>query len=139
VTQKSFISGTANPTFALLEYHLSKDGLSDAQLETLQDKIGNITAMVQIGSVGGALIAFIACDKLGMPAIHTGLVLEANGTHRTNMGYPTTMSDLAYRRDCFHDIWWKLWTSVGRQIRDGFGNRTNHCSRSSVSRNLFRY
>lgn len=24
--------------------------------------------MVQIGSVGGALIAFIACDKIGMPA-----------------------------------------------------------------------
>jgi hypothetical protein len=31
----------------------------------LASKVGNITAMVQIGSVGGALIAFIACDKLG--------------------------------------------------------------------------
>ncbi|KAG9240633.1 MFS quinate transporter [Calycina marina] len=28
-------------------------------------KQGNITSMVQIGSVAGALIAFIACDKLG--------------------------------------------------------------------------
>jgi galactitol-specific phosphotransferase system IIC component len=33
--------------------------------KALQNKIGNITAMVQIGSVGGALIAFIACDKIG--------------------------------------------------------------------------
>jgi ABC-type Fe3+/spermidine/putrescine transport system ATPase subunit len=33
----------------------------------LASRTGNITAMVQIGSVGGALIAFIACDKLGEP------------------------------------------------------------------------
>jgi hypothetical protein len=25
--------------------------------------------MVQIGSVGGALIAFIACDKIGTPSV----------------------------------------------------------------------
>jgi hypothetical protein len=31
----------------------------------LAEKAGNITAMVQIGSVGGALIAFIFCDKVG--------------------------------------------------------------------------
>lgn len=53
VTQKSFIS----------EYHLVKSKTLDAK--ALQNKIGNITAMVQIGSVGGALIAFIACDKIG--------------------------------------------------------------------------
>jgi hypothetical protein len=29
------------------------------------NRAGKITAMVQIGSVGGALIAFIACDKIG--------------------------------------------------------------------------
>ena len=28
-------------------------------------KTGNITAMVQIGSVAGALIAFLACDRIG--------------------------------------------------------------------------
>lgn len=53
VTQKSFIS----------EYGLS---VTPTQNKTqLASRIGNITAMVQIGSVGGALIAFIACDKLG--------------------------------------------------------------------------
>ncbi|CZR58162.1 related to quinate transport protein [Phialocephala subalpina] len=53
VTQKSFIS----------EYGLS---VTPTQNKTqLAAKIGNITAMVQIGSVGGALIAFIACDKIG--------------------------------------------------------------------------
>jgi len=53
VAQKSFIS----------EYGLS---VTHTQNKTqLASKIGNITAMVQIGSVGGALIAFIACDKLG--------------------------------------------------------------------------
>jgi hypothetical protein len=45
----------------------------------LQNKIGNITAMVQIGSVGGALIAFIACDKIGE---HTGKQLFVE--HFTN-------------------------------------------------------
>lgn len=28
-------------------------------------RTGNITAMVQIGSVAGALIAFLACDRIG--------------------------------------------------------------------------
>lgn len=53
VSQKSFIA----------EYNLVKSKTLDAK--ALQNKIGNITAMVQIGSVGGALIAFIACDKIG--------------------------------------------------------------------------
>ncbi|KAH6713619.1 hexose transporter protein [Leptodontidium sp. MPI-SDFR-AT-0119] len=53
VTQKSFIA----------EYGLS---VTPTQNKTqLASRVGNITAMVQIGSVGGALIAFIACDKLG--------------------------------------------------------------------------
>ncbi|KAH8784620.1 quinate permease [Hyaloscypha finlandica] len=53
VTQKSFIN----------EYNLK---LTKSQNATqLAQRTGNITAMVQIGSVGGALIAFIACDKLG--------------------------------------------------------------------------
>ncbi|PBP19133.1 quinate permease [Diplocarpon rosae] len=53
VTQKSFIA----------EYDLI---VTATQNETqLASKIGNITSMVQIGSVGGALIAFIASDKLG--------------------------------------------------------------------------
>ena len=62
VTQKSFMS----------EYHLNAPkNPTKAQSAALASRIGNITAMVQIGSVGGALIAFIACDKLGkfMPAI----------------------------------------------------------------------
>lgn len=46
-----------------LEYNLKVSETLDKT--QLADKIGNITAMVQIGSVGGALVAFIACDKLG--------------------------------------------------------------------------
>lgn len=53
VTQKSFIS----------EFKLST---SKTQTATqLANRIGNITAMVQIGSVGGALVAFIFADKIG--------------------------------------------------------------------------
>lgn len=33
--------------------------------DAVAQKIGNIAAMVQIGSVAGALIAFIACDRIG--------------------------------------------------------------------------
>lgn len=75
VTQKSFISGELYHKLCSLstctnswhqEYGLvTSKTLSD---KDLQNKIGNITAMVQIGSVGGALIAFIACDKLGASA-----------------------------------------------------------------------
>ncbi|KAJ5035483.1 uncharacterized protein L3040_007950 [Drepanopeziza brunnea f. sp. 'multigermtubi'] len=53
VTQISFIS----------EYGLKVTPTQNAT--QLASRIGNITSMVQIGSVGGALIAFIACDKLG--------------------------------------------------------------------------
>ncbi|RDW68298.1 hypothetical protein BP5796_08955 [Coleophoma crateriformis] len=53
IAQKSFIA----------EYGLkTSKTLSAAELAQKQ---GNITAMVQIGSVAGALIAFIACDKIG--------------------------------------------------------------------------
>ncbi|KAF4628293.1 hypothetical protein G7Y89_g9861 [Cudoniella acicularis] len=52
VSQNSFVS----------EYGLTTKHLSKAELAS---RIGNITAMVQIGSVGGALIAFISCDKIG--------------------------------------------------------------------------
>ncbi|KAH6673152.1 MFS quinate transporter [Halenospora varia] len=53
VAQKSFIS----------EYGLKVGpGLDKDQLA---NRVGNITAMVQIGSVGGALIAFIFCDRIG--------------------------------------------------------------------------
>ncbi|KAJ5156901.1 MFS quinate transporter [Penicillium canariense] len=56
VAQKSFMS----------EYGLvpSKKPTT-AELAMLANRKGNITAMVQIGSVGGALLAFILCDKLG--------------------------------------------------------------------------
>lgn len=52
----------AQPSF-ISEYHLT--AAQAGGKIALASKIGNITAMVQIGSVGGALIAFIACDKLG--------------------------------------------------------------------------
>ncbi|KAL3426753.1 MFS quinate transporter [Phlyctema vagabunda] len=53
ITQKSFMS----------EYNLKvSPTLNESQLA---EKKGNITAMVQIGSVAGALIAFIANDRLG--------------------------------------------------------------------------
>ncbi|TVY13281.1 putative quinate permease [Lachnellula arida] len=53
VTQKSFVS----------EYNLKVT--KTFSKAALAEKTGNITAMVQIGSVGGALIAFIFCDKIG--------------------------------------------------------------------------
>jgi hypothetical protein len=51
----------------LLEYNLKTSKTLNAT--QLANKIGNITAMVQIGSVGGALIAFIACDKIGVSSM----------------------------------------------------------------------
>ncbi|KAK0260991.1 hypothetical protein LTR35_017924 [Friedmanniomyces endolithicus] len=53
VAQRSFIA----------EYHLTAGrGLSTT---ALAQKVGNVTAMVQIGSVAGALIAFIFNDRIG--------------------------------------------------------------------------
>ena len=49
----------------VLEYHLKVT--KTFTKSDLAQKTGNITAMVQIGSVGGALIAFIFCDKIGRP------------------------------------------------------------------------
>lgn len=51
----------------------------------LASKIGNITAMVQIGSVGGALIAFVFCDKIGEPELAV-LEFYANAYRRSNLG-----------------------------------------------------
>jgi hypothetical protein len=53
----------------MLEYDLVKSKHQTAA--QLANKIGNITAMVQIGSVGGALIAFIFADKIGKPLVNT--------------------------------------------------------------------
>lgn len=53
VTQKSFIAEYGLMTSS----HLDKTQLAS--------RIGNMTAMVQIGCVGGALIAFVFCDKIG--------------------------------------------------------------------------
>lgn len=53
VAQKSFIS----------EYGLKTSATLNAT--QLAQRTGNITAMVQIGSVAGAMVAFIFCDKIG--------------------------------------------------------------------------
>jgi hypothetical protein len=45
------------------EYHLSVSNTQNE--EQVAARLGNVTAMVQIGSVAGALIAFFACDKIG--------------------------------------------------------------------------
>ncbi|WEW56993.1 hypothetical protein PRK78_002452 [Emydomyces testavorans] len=52
VQQKSFIS-----KYKLKDPHLSATEQAD--------KLGNIAAMVQIGSIGGALIAFLITDRIG--------------------------------------------------------------------------
>ncbi|EEP81348.1 conserved hypothetical protein [Uncinocarpus reesii 1704] len=45
----------------------SKYGLNDPNLSKAEqaNRLGNITAMVQIGSIGGALIAFLITDRIG--------------------------------------------------------------------------
>lgn len=53
IAQKSFVS----------EFKLSTSKTQTAA--QLAQKTGNITAMVQIGSVAGALLAFIAADRIG--------------------------------------------------------------------------
>jgi MFS family permease len=53
VTQKSFVS----------EYGLTATNAGG--VTALANKTGNITVMVQIGSVAGALIAFFTCDLVG--------------------------------------------------------------------------
>ena len=53
----------AKPLTSTPEYGLTKSKHQTAA--ELANKIGNITAMVQIGSVGGALVAFIFADKIG--------------------------------------------------------------------------
>lgn len=58
---EGLISGTINQKAFLSEYPV-KYGLTAG--ESAQ-RIGNITSMVQIGSVGGALLAFILSDRIG--------------------------------------------------------------------------
>ena len=40
-------------------------GLDDLGTDALADVKGNVSSMVQLGSIPGALLAFIACDRYG--------------------------------------------------------------------------
>jgi hypothetical protein len=45
---------------------MSEFGLGlNVDADEVAQRKGNITSMVQMGSVAGALIAFVACDKIG--------------------------------------------------------------------------
>lgn len=60
---EGLISGTiAQPSFKS-EYHLNVDK-AKTNANLVAQKTGNITAMVQIGSVAGALVAFLVSDRV---------------------------------------------------------------------------
>ncbi len=115
-------------------YNLS---VSKTQNKTqLAAKIGNITAMVQIGSVGGALIAFIACDKLGIINIfeYTSWCEKADILVRSNMGHSPALYGLDYWCYYLYYSCGKLWANPCWKIHNGSRNRSNNSCRSNLSR-----
>jgi Sugar (and other) transporter len=61
---EGLISGTISQISFENEYHLSVNK-AKTNADAIAQRTGIITAMVQIGSVAGALIAFLACDRIG--------------------------------------------------------------------------
>ncbi|EGC46741.1 conserved hypothetical protein [Histoplasma capsulatum var. duboisii H88] len=59
---EGLISGTVNQKSFIAEYHLDDPDMST---EDRASRLGNITGMVQIGSILGALLAFIVTDRIG--------------------------------------------------------------------------
>ncbi|KAI9727428.1 MAG: hypothetical protein M1834_008372 [Cirrosporium novae-zelandiae] len=59
---EGLISGTVVQKSFVEKYGLNDPSLTETEQADLK---GNITAMVQIGCVGGALIAFLLCDRIG--------------------------------------------------------------------------
>ncbi|KAM5451982.1 hypothetical protein McanCB49686_005446 [Microsporum canis] len=59
---EGLISGTVQQKAFISKYRLNDPLLSESEKANL---LGNITAMVQIGSIGGALLAFLITDKIG--------------------------------------------------------------------------
>ncbi|EZF30057.1 MFS quinate transporter [Trichophyton interdigitale] len=59
---EGLISGTVQQKAFISKYRLNDPLLSESERANL---LGNITAMVQIGSIGGALLAFLITDKIG--------------------------------------------------------------------------
>lgn len=57
---EGLISGTLSKTHFV--HLLGLDKMSETELANVE---GNISAMVQIGSVGGAALAFVLCDRIG--------------------------------------------------------------------------
>jgi hypothetical protein len=98
----------------------------------LASKVGNITAMVQIGSVGGALIAFIACDKLGMLFYNIRNEEHILMLSRTHLGDPTTLFDLDSWSYHLHHFSRQLWPGSRRTICHGIRNWTDHCCSTSI-------
>ncbi|EEH35687.1 arabinose-proton symporter [Paracoccidioides lutzii Pb01] len=59
---EGLISGTVQQKSFIAEYHLKDPNMSE---EGRADRLGNITGMVQIGSIVGALLAFVVTDRIG--------------------------------------------------------------------------
>ncbi|PGH15205.1 hypothetical protein AJ79_02570 [Helicocarpus griseus UAMH5409] len=59
---EGLISGTVQQKSFIAEYHLEDPSISE---RARADTLGNITGMVQIGSIAGALLAFIVTDRIG--------------------------------------------------------------------------
>ncbi|EEQ87368.1 MFS quinate transporter [Blastomyces dermatitidis ER-3] len=59
---EGLISGTVQQKSFIAEYHLDDPAMSAGARAS---RLGNITGMVQIGSIAGALLAFIVTDRIG--------------------------------------------------------------------------
>ncbi|QSS61079.1 quinate permease [Histoplasma capsulatum] len=59
---EGLISGTVNQKSFIAEYHLDDPDMGTKERAS---RLGNITGMVQIGSILGALLAFIVTDRIG--------------------------------------------------------------------------
>jgi hypothetical protein len=120
-----------------LEYGLVKSKHQSAA--QLANKIGNITAMVQIGSVGGALIAFIFADKIGKSLI-SELDLRAADRQRhcrTSLGHSSALPCLDSGCHYLHHSKWQLWPNPCRPFYYGPWHWSNNCGCTCVSLSFF--
>ncbi|KAK9350680.1 hypothetical protein V1523DRAFT_458027 [Lipomyces doorenjongii] len=57
---EGLVGGMVNMASFKTQFHLDKGSKSH-----IENQVSNITFMVQLGSIGGSLLAFILCDKIG--------------------------------------------------------------------------
>ncbi|KAK3684497.1 hypothetical protein LTR37_020209 [Vermiconidia calcicola] len=94
-------------TSSSLESFQTRFGLNDpSKSETQQaDLLGNITSMVQLGSIGGAIIAFYMTDKIGrlwatrqlccLWILYAGRFIAGLGIGQTTVVAPTYLAEIS--------------------------------------------